>query len=72
MSEVETTAVERLKEIQSEYSHLCTKAGQLQYQIFAMSDELKEMNRKIKDLNNEAYGLKLEQVQGEQGEVNGH
>jgi len=41
-------------EISQEYSGACTRAGHLQYQIDALSQDLKVLNSAMRDLNFEA------------------
>lgn len=48
-----------LAEIQSEYQNLCARAGQTQYQVYALQRELEVFNEKLRDLNFE--GAKAQQ-----------
>lgn len=43
-----------LAEIQQEYTNVCAKAGNLQYQIKALADDLVLINSTLRDLNLEA------------------
>lgn len=43
-----------VSEIQSEYTGLCARAGNLQYQIVTLSKDLEQLNSKLRDLNFEA------------------
>ena len=46
---------ERTKEdIQLEYSQLCARAGQLHYQVYALSKDLELVDKALLDLNLEA------------------
>ncbi len=44
----------KVEDIQSEYGQLCTKAGHLQYQIYALSKDLALVNEQLRELNFEA------------------
>ncbi len=46
-----------LVEIEKEHGPKVYRSGQLQYQIFALTDELCALNEEIKDLNLEASAL---------------
>lgn len=46
-----------VQDIQGEYQGLCAKAGHLQYQISALSADLKIINDTLKELNLEAFKL---------------
>lgn len=50
-----------LAEVSQEYSNLCAKAGNIQYQIQVFGDDLKLVNEQLKDLNFEAAKLKSEE-----------
>lgn len=43
-----------LSEIQVEYQNLCTKAGNIQYQVFALGKDLAQVNESLLELNFEA------------------
>lgn len=43
-----------LDEIRQEYAELRAKAGELQYQVHIASEDLKFVNSKLRDVNNEA------------------
>lgn len=43
-----------IQELHQEYSRLCANAGQVQYQISALSDDLRLINEQLKDINLEA------------------
>lgn len=43
-----------LPTIQREYSNLCTRAGDIQYKVSALSGDLAVLNAQLKDLNFEA------------------
>lgn len=43
-----------LHEIETEYGLHCAKAGDLQYRIFVLKEELKLINAQLKKLNQEA------------------
>lgn len=61
MSEVaqETNKVPRpLSEINKEYTALCAQAGQKQYQIDRAQDDLKGLNKALRDINTEAAKAK--------------
>ncbi len=51
-------APRELKDIQLAYQQLCLRAGQTQYQISVLSDDLKELNRQIVAVNNEGAARK--------------
>ena len=66
---------ERFEKARAEYTQGCAEAGNLQYQIGIMQEDLKQLNTKLKSLNNSAHGLKkqLEKLQSseqEQGDDN--
>ena len=44
----------QLDEIQKEYNEVALKAGQLQYQVFVHSEDLKATNQRLVALNQEA------------------
>lgn len=50
--------VRSMEEIQREYTDLCVKAGNLQYQIKVLSKDLDIINETMKDLNLEAGAVK--------------
>ena len=45
------------EDIQMEYSQLCARAGQLQYQIYALGKDLEIVDKSLLDLNLEAAKL---------------
>lgn len=47
-----------VQDITKEYSGLCFKAGNLQYSINALEDDLKLINKEMRDLNLEAASSK--------------
>lgn len=49
-----------MEEIQKEYSQICFKAGQLQYQIHALNKDLEVVNSTLRDLNFEAAKVNAE------------
>lgn len=54
MSKAKTPKVPRtMEEIQKAYQQLCANAGQCQYQIFALNEELTRINEGLKAVNNE-------------------
>jgi uncharacterized protein (DUF3084 family) len=59
-----------LAEIQKEYQERIFAAGQIQYQVEVLSDELKSLNGRIRSLNHEAAAAKeLEAKKQPQEEV---
>lgn len=50
-----------LAEVHQEYSNLCAKAGNLQYQITVFNEDLDLVNDQLKELNFEAAKLKTEE-----------
>lgn len=54
-----------LAEVTQEYSNLCAKAGNLQYQIQVFGEDLKLVNEQLKELNFEAAKIKAEQEKSE-------
>lgn len=46
-----------LDQIRNEYTNLCVKAGNLQYQIQALKQDLELLNLTLRDLNIEASKL---------------
>ncbi len=46
-----------LEEVQQEYARVSCDAGNKQYQITAIQDDLKLLNEKLKNLNIEAFNL---------------
>lgn len=54
-----------LDDIRAEYQNLCSKAGHLQYQIHALSDDLELTNKALRDLNLEAAALPKEEAPSE-------
>lgn len=58
-----------MEEIQRDYAILCQKAGHTQYQIDALSKELKILNEAIRDLNLEAAALPQSQPASEPAPV---
>lgn len=50
-----------LAEVSQEYSNLCAKAGNLQYQIVVFNEDLALINEQLKNLNFEAAKLKSEE-----------
>lgn len=55
MSEENNTRT--VESISREYSNGCVKAGDLQYKISVMSEDLSLLNKTLKDLNFEAASL---------------
>lgn len=55
MSEEKKTRTRQ--DIQQEYSQLCAKAGNLQYQIWAFNKDLENLYSAARDLNQEAAEL---------------
>lgn len=51
-----------LAEVTQDYSNLCAKAGNLQYQIQVFGEDLKLVNEQLKELNFEAAKLKSEEA----------
>jgi hypothetical protein len=47
-------------EIQQDYSQLCTRAGHLQYSLFALNLDLSVVNEQLKDLNIEGAAAQKE------------
>ena len=45
-------------EIQAEYASLCTRAGHIQYQVFALNKDLELLNNTLRDLNLEGATAK--------------
>lgn len=46
-----------LDNVRSEYHNLCLQAGNLQYQIHALSQDLETLNLQLRDLNLEAAAI---------------
>lgn len=57
-----------LAQVSQEYSNLCAKAGNIQYQIQVFGEDLKLVNEQLKDLNFEATKLKSETKTEEKSE----
>lgn len=57
MSEAKKRSIE---EIQQAYQQACVRAGHLQYQVFALSQELEVVNQSLRDLNLEAAAVQAE------------
>lgn len=51
---VETTAPRSKEELNKEYSELCCKAGEVQYQVVALNAQLQDINNRISSLAKEA------------------
>lgn len=47
-------APRELKDIQAEYNNLSLKAGQNQYQVYVLKQDLEYMNRQLVNINQEA------------------
>lgn len=47
-----------LTDIQNEYSNICLKAGNLQYELICKEGDLKLLNDRLKELNAEYIGAK--------------
>lgn len=58
-----------LREIEQEYGQLVQRAGQVQYQIYALEKDLSQFNETLRDLNQEAYAVKLEEEKKRQTEA---
>jgi hypothetical protein len=54
---MEETKKRTIEEIQKEYSLLCAEAGQVQYQIFVLKQDLEIKNEKLRKLNLEASAV---------------
>ena len=52
------TTPKTFEQIQQEYASLCTRAGHIQYQRFAMKSDLEVINNQLRDLNFAAAALK--------------
>lgn len=50
-----------MEDIQKDYSHQASIAGQTQYQIRTLQGDLSRMNRKMRELNKEAVALQAAQ-----------
>lgn len=57
-----------IPEIQAEYSQLCARAGQLQYQIYCLQKDLDLANGTLKDLNFEAAAIQAKQTEAPKAE----
>lgn len=47
-------APRELKEIQAEYNQLSARAGQNQYQTYVLTEDLKQINKRLVEVNQEA------------------
>jgi hypothetical protein len=56
------------EQLKKDYIDLCTKAGELQYQIEQMKIALVDINNKLVDVNKEYVELKKAQQQKEQSQ----
>lgn len=55
----ENTNSERtLEKVQEEYNKLCLEAGHIQYQAYAFGIHLEAINKRLKELNEEASVLR--------------
>ncbi len=54
----ESKPTRSVQEIQNEYSNLCLKAGNLQYEIDCKQGDLKTINSTLRDLNFEFVAAK--------------
>lgn len=50
-----------LEQLQKEYGQMCVKAGNLQYQIYALSKDLALLNQSMQDINIESTTLPKEE-----------
>lgn len=53
----DTPKARTLDEIRNEYTNLCVKAGNIQYQVEALKQDLEMVNLTLRDLNIEASKL---------------
>lgn len=58
---------ERYEKAHAEYSQMCAQAGNLHYHIGVMQEDLKQMNVRMKALNNTAHGLKKQLKKNKEG-----
>lgn len=56
------------KDVNIEYQKTCFKAGQLQYQIFALSKDLDAVNDVLRDLNIEGATLQAKEAEAAKAE----
>lgn len=56
-----STKERTLQEIETEYGTNCARAGDIQYRISLLTDELTKVNQILKNLNNEAASLSTSQ-----------
>lgn len=61
--ENEMSEAKSIQELNVEYSQLCGKAGQIQYQIAVLSDDLKLINEQIRELNLKAAAMSAKEAE---------
>jgi prefoldin subunit 5 len=71
MSEEIKQETRDLPTIEKDYSQLCLQAGNIQYQIFALQQDLDAVNKRQKEVNQEGYALKVA-AQAAQAETAGN
>lgn len=54
LPKVEVPSPRKLEEIQAEYNQLSARAGQNQYQSYVLAEDLKSLNRRLVEVNQEA------------------